>query len=278
MGAGMSFNIKCPTPFVSTDALSCVMTCPLDKKFVRQGVSGSYKCVYSPDPEITVDLVTVGSVPFDGTTLQQLQAVNPQKFAEFTAEQTRFNQALATVYANIDSATKVSDAFRDLQKAENARDQSPSAYQAARTAYYTLLKGPSWLAEERARISRAEVGPEIQQYRTAVSAAALRTQEQQKTIDVVNGIKDKVLSLKGDVKYSVNTFSDQLEKVKIQLNMANRSRKAEADTSWSWVDMALNAALIAILLYAIYTFVRRANTPRPPTIIVGTPAYTPRPV
>jgi hypothetical protein len=35
------------------------------------------------------------------------------------------------------------------------------AYQAARTAYYTLLKGPSWLAEERARISRAEVGPEI---------------------------------------------------------------------------------------------------------------------
>jgi hypothetical protein len=86
------------------------------------------------------------------------------------------------------------------------------------------------------------------------------------------------MSLKSDVKYSVNTFSDQLEKVKIQLNMTNRSRQAEVDTSWSWVDMALNAALIAILLYAVYIFVRRLNTPRPPMIVLGTPAYTPRPV
>ena len=68
----------------------------------------------------------------------------------------------------------------------------------------------------------------------------------------------KVLSLKDDFKYSVSTFSDQLEKVKIQLNMENRSRmKDEKDQTWTWVNLLLNVLLIAVLLYAVYTFVRR---------------------
>jgi hypothetical protein len=94
----------------------------------------------------------------------------------------------------------------------------------------------------------------------------VRTQEQQKTIDVVNGIKDKVLSLKDDFKYSVNTFSDQLEKVKIQLNMENRSRMKEQSTeqSWSWLDIGLNLGLVLALLYAVYTFVRRYGLTRSP--------------
>jgi hypothetical protein len=275
MGAGASFNIKCPAPFVSTDALSCVMQCPLDKKFVRQGVNGSYACVYGPNPQVSVPLVTVGSVPFDGTTLAELQAVNPQKHTEFLAERQRVEQALATVYANIDSEQKLADAFKDLQAAENARAESPQAYQAARTAYYTLLKGPAWIAEEKARIAAAEVDPEAAKYMTALSAVTLRKREQQSMIDILNGIKDKVLTLKDDVKYSVNTFSDQLEKVKIQLAMESRSKVQETDSSWAWVNLALNAALVAILLYAIVVLVRRMTAqPRPPAVLVQVPTYT----
>jgi hypothetical protein len=281
MGAGFSFNVKCPTPFVSTDALSCVMPCPTDRKFVRQGMNGAYKCVYSPDPQIAVDLVTVGSVPFDGTTLEQLQSVNSQKYTEFATEKTRFENAITVVYGNIDKQKKIEDAFKDLQAAENVRDQSPSAYQAARTAYYTLVKGPEWINEERTRIGAAEVAPEVQKYRQAVDAVNIRTQEQQKTIDVVNGIKDKVLSLKDDFKYSVNTFSDQMEKVKIQLNMTNRSREQEKDTTWDWVNLILNVLLVAVLVYAVYTFVRRYFISRPPAIPVTTiriPTYTGQPL
>jgi hypothetical protein len=58
----------------------------------------------------------------------------------------------------------LTDAFRDLQKAENVRDKSPEAYQVARTAYYTLLKGDTWLNEEKQRIAGAEVAPEVQKY------------------------------------------------------------------------------------------------------------------
>lgn len=276
MGAGFSLNIKCPQPFVSTDALSCVMPCPADKKFVRQGTAGSFKCVYSPDPSQSVDLVTVGAVPFNGTTLQQLQSVNPQKFTEFSAEQTRFENAIVTLYANIDKQKKINDAFRDLQLAENARDQSPKAYQAARTAYYLLVKGPGWIEEERARVATAVVEPQVQRYRTAVSDADARTRDQQKTLDVVNGIKDKVLSLRDDFKYSVGTLSNQVEKVRAQVNLENRTRDKEKDNTWVWVDTILNVVLVVALVYAAYTVGKRYLFPRvsPPSTVIRIPAYT----
>lgn len=268
----------CPQPFVSADALSCVMPCPTAKKFVRQGSSGgSFKCVYSPDEQYSVNLVTVGAVAFSGSTLEDLQKVNQPKHGEFLSEKDRFEKEIAVVYANIDSRKKINDAFNDLQKAENARDQSPSAYQAARTAYYTLIKGPQWINEERQRIANADVVPEVKKYQDAVVAVNVRTQEQQKTIDIVNGIKDRVLSLKDDFRYSVNTFSDQLEKVKIQLNMENRSREKERDTTWAWVDMALNAILIAVLLYAVYALASRylfAKPAIPITTSLQVPMYT----
>ena len=279
MGAGYSFNVKCPTPFVSTDALSCVMPCPAERKFNRVGMNGAYKCVYSPDPQVSVDLVTVGAVPFNGTTLEQLRAVNIQKYTEFSTEKDRFEKAITVVYANIDKQKKINDAFRDLQAAENARDQSPEAYQAARNAYYTLLKGDAWINEEKQRIAGVEVAPEVRKYRDAVNAINVRTQEQQKTIDVVNGIKDKVISLKDDFKYSVNTFGDQLEKVKVQLNMENRSRQEVKEKSWSWMDIGLNVLLVIVLLYAVYTMVRRYFIPRRPVVPTTTiriPTYTPQ--
>ena len=255
------------------------MPCPQPKKFVQRNSAEGFKCVYWPDEQKSVPLVGVGSTVFDGTTVEDLQRVNAGGAAPFLAEQERFQQELAKVYATIDKDQKLSDAFKDLQAAENARAESPSAYQAARTAYYTLLKGPAWITEERTRVGAAEVAPEVQKYRAAVAAVNTRTREQQKTIDVVNGIKDKVLSLKDDFKYSVNTFSDQLEKVKIQINMENRSRVQERDTTWTWVDLGLNVLLVAVLVYAVYTFVRRYFLAKPPPMpMIRIPTYTGQPL
>jgi hypothetical protein len=203
---------KCPSPFVSVDALSCVMPCPRDKKFEREGTSGNYKCVYTPDKQFSVNLTTVGTAVFNGVSLEDLRMQDVSKYTEFTTEKDRVDQALAVVYANIDKQQKLNDAFRDLQAAENARDKSPEAYQVARTAYYTLLRGDTWVNEERQRIANAEVEPEMQKYKTALTNIDVQNQNQQKTIDIVQGVKDKVLSLKDDFKYSVDTSVIRLKK------------------------------------------------------------------
>ena len=266
---------KCPTPFQLAAFGQCVMPCPWDKKFVRRGGPEGFKCVYWPDEEYSVTLVTVGSTAFDGTTLEDLQRKNPDEAAGFTSEKARFEQEMTKVYANMDKQKKINDAFKDLQAAENVRDKSPEAYQTARSAYYTLLKGTDWIKEERERVATAEVAPTVKKYQDAVSAINVRKTEQQKTIDIVNGIKDKVLSLKDDFKYSVNTFSDQLEKVKIQINMENRSREKESDNTWAWVDMGLNVLLVAVLVYAVYSIGRQYYTAwYKPKTIIRIPTYT----
>ena len=258
LGAVPSVLPKCPAPFVSVDALACVMPCPQEKKFVREGTNGAYKCVYTPDRQVSVTLTTVGAAMFNGTTLSDLQKIDPTRSREFTTEKDRFDREIAVAYANIDKGQKIADAFRDLQAAENARDQSPEAYQVARTAYYTLVKGQGWVNEERERVARAEVEPELQRYRDSVNALSSQTAEQKKVLDVVNGVKDKVLSLRDDFQYSVNTFQGQITKLKDQIALDTRKRIAEPETpSWGWIDVVLNIVLAALLLYAAYALYKK---------------------
>jgi hypothetical protein len=273
-------SATCPENFEDAGGGTCVVQCPRDPgyTFLRQGGSANgYRCVWEGDPTISVPLVGLAPVvieeddPYSGrASFWMTDAAGP-----FRTEYTRARDAMATAYAAIGRSKLLSDSFRQLQLAENARAEAPTAYQAARIAYYTLLKGPAWMAEEKARIAAADVAPEVAKYRASVDAIAVRTQEQQKTIDIVQGIKDKVLSLKDDVKYSVNTFSDQLEKVKIQLAMESRARpQADGSSSWEWVDLALNLLLIGALLYAIVMIVRRMYATPRPSLIIQTPTYT----
>ncbi len=273
---GASFLPKCPAPFVSADALTCVMPCPSEKKFVREGTAGSYKCVYSPDRQIAVSLTTVGAASFAGTSLSDLQKVDVARSREFSTEKDRFEREIAVAYGNIDRSQKIADAFRDLQAAENARDQSPEAYRVARTAYYTLVKGSQWINEERERVAQAEVEPEVQRYRDSVQALTNQTAEQKKVLDVVNGVKDKVLSLRDDFQYSVNTFQGQIAKLKDQITYDARKRAEEPETpAWFWVDGVLNVLLAAVLIYAAYSLYKKVMARRsmaPAVTVVTNPS------
>lgn len=257
---------KCPTPFESAGNMSCVMPCPTEKGFERLNTNGGFKCVYKADPRQTVTLKTLSAVLFSGTTLAELQKSNASGFAEFSAENDRFKNEIAVLYANIDKDTKLKDAFNGLQAAENARDTAPQAYQQARTMYYTLLKGDAWKDEEKTRISKAEVDPEINQYRFQKEDALKRFNAQRQTMDVVKGVKDRVLSLRDEFKYSVDTFSDQLGKLKNQINTERRGRmQATPPTSiWTWFDTILNIAIIGSLIYAIMAIYPKFTTPAQP--------------
>jgi len=244
---------KCPDPFTSVNAFSCLMPCPTDRQFTRQGDATGFKCVYTPDPRYSVPLSTVGAAMFQGSTIADLQASDPKRAAEFSTEQTRFTGALEVLYANIDRETKINNAFQALQAAENARGEAPMAYQQARTTYYTLLQGDRWKSTEVDRIAKQEVEPEIRQFRKNLADVQVRQSQQQQTIDVVNGLKDRVLSLKDDFKYSTDTLQRQLGKIKDQIIYDRRKRQEQStDTTWDLLDTGLNYAIIAVLLLAVW--------------------------
>jgi hypothetical protein len=244
---------KCPDPFTSVDAFSCIMPCPTDRQFTRQGDKSGYKCVYTPDPRYSVSLSTVGAAIFQGSTIADLQTADAKRAAEFSIEQTRFTGELEVLYANIDRETKIKNAFQSLQAAENARGEAPMAYQQARTNYYTLIQGDRWKSTEVDRIAKQEVEPEIRQFRKNLADVQVRQQQQQKTIDVVNGLRDRVLTLKDDFKYSTDTLQRQLGKIKDQIIYDRRKRQEQStDTTWDLLDKGLNYAIIGVLLLAVW--------------------------
>jgi len=158
-----------------------------------------------------------------------------------------------------------------LQDAENVRDKSPEAYQQARSMYYTLKDGEKWLDTERERLAKAEVDPLVRQMEQTKQTTLQQLQTQKRTIDVVNGLKDRVLSLKDAMKYSADTFTEQLHKVQDAINRDRRGRDKPTTTSlWDWVDTVLNILIVGALLYVLYkaaTVYMRMSRPRPVVLI-----------
>ena len=274
MGADFSRFPKCPTPFETSGNMTCVMPCEVDKGFERRNENGMLKCVYKPDPNYSVVLSTLGAPFFKGSTLAELKTEDAKIHADFVKEQDRVNNDFAVVYASIEKKKKLNDAFIALQAAENARDTAPDAYRTARTLYYTLLKGEDWKNEERERVSKAEVDPIIVEYKKNRDSALTKYNDQRKTVEVVTGLKDKVLSLKDEFKYSVDTFTHQLDKVQTAINMERRGRDTETKVDpWSWFDLFLNGAIVIGLLYAMSILYSKIFRRPATTLLIQQPVY-----
>lgn len=196
---------------------------------------------------------------FQGTTLESLQTENPTLYTQYLRERDRFVNELAIVDGKISKDKKLRDAFIRLQEAENVRDKTPDAYQQARSAYYTLKDGDKWVEQEKQRLLKAEVEPKAQTFIQSRQQALNQFSNQRKTIDVVNGLKDRVLSLKGELKYSADTFKDQLGKVQDAINRENRTREkpSEGVTLYDWLDTILNIAILSSLVYVVYLIARK---------------------
>lgn len=274
MGADFSRFPKCPTPFESAGNMICVMPCQVDKGFERRYEMGTAKCVYKSEPAYSLTMNVLGAPFFKGTTLDELKTEDVKVHADFVKEQDRVNNEFNVLYANIEKKKKLSDAFIALQAAENARDTAPDAYRTARTLYYTLLKGEDWKNEEKERISKAEVDPIIVEYKKNRENALSQYNNQHKTVEVVAGLKDKVLSLKDEFKYSVDTFTHQLDKVQTAINMERRGRDTETKVDpWSWFDLFLNGAIVLGLLYAASVLYSKIFRRPATTLLIQQQAY-----
>jgi hypothetical protein len=263
-------SFTCPTEFIMApgSGMACMIKCPEQKNYKLSSNGAMLSCSYIGDPTITVQLNTVPAYigqPASYTTL-------PNKDV-YRTELERFARDLAVTDANIDKAFKVKTAYDKLQMAENARDQSPDAYDRARVAYYTLVKGDKWIDEERQRIANVEAQPVVNTLIAKRNDLDSQIGQQQSTIDIVNGVKDKVLSVEDDLQYSVSAFEKQIENVRNQINMDKKKQIVTAKQAGSWVNSLLNwlialTTLIAIVFIVRYIIRRRSafSTPASPPV------------
>lgn len=260
---------ECPVGFVPYQG-ACVRECPQNQfSFVTD--NNQPRCVFKSEPSKSVTLVPVTAVFQERgkplPTLETLRSSDPSRYALFKNEADRVEGELAVILSQIDKNKQLEDAFRSLQQAENVRDQSPEAYEKARIGYYSLKNGPEWIEQEKERIAKVDVEPEISQYRTNYNAIQSRQQNQQRTQDIMKSVREGVLTLKDDFKYTTGVFKEQIENLKNQINIERRGReKPDTDTTefYKWVDALLNLFILAGLIYAVFLFWRKlGGSPQP---------------
>lgn len=253
---------NCPSGFQVNPAqgTTCVAQCPDNKGFETAVVDGMPACRYKNDKTVFVKLMSVQGVPASGNnssaplSLDDIRRKNPQLYNQYKQAQENFDKEFPVAYSKIEKQRRIADAFNDLQAAENVRDQSPQAYQDARIRYYTLVKGNGWVDEEKQRITTSEVVPKIAQYMASYEDMNTRITQQQQTLDVVNNVTDRVISMKDEFAFATNTFSKQIGELKNQINIERKNRKEE---NQSWIDFLLNILVVVAGIAAIIVLARK---------------------
>lgn len=254
---------NCPSGFQLSPSgnWTCVHECPRQQGFDLLKLNGTTSCVYRDRPEVSFPLQEVPSINTQGQIITVDQITNPGLKAPFQTAIEDYNKNSAIALGKIAKDVQIADAFRELQIAENVRDKSPQAYQDARIRYYTLVNGESWVNEERERIAKAEVTPKLQEFVSVYDDLNQRSQQQQKTMEVANGVKDKLLSMKDDFELTTGAFAKQLNALKSQIQIEKKASAFQTAEVLSWVGTLLNVLLVLVLIVAIVVIVRRLRTP-----------------
>jgi archaellum component FlaC len=79
---------------------------------------------------------------------------------------------------------------------------------------------------------------------------------QQKSIDTMNNIQDKVGGIKDDLVFSVKTFKKQINDIRNQINIDQHEQVKKVNETVSWLDSILNFLIIVALLVAIVAVFR----------------------
>lgn len=227
----------------------CVPACPRDKGFELVNEGGQLVCRYLADTSVKYNIqpvmaVTTRTQGGDRLTLEELQSVDPQLYADYQNQQRAATTALTNTLANLGQERQLADAFRRLQEMENIRDRDPQAYQDARVAYYTLKNGEGWREEEAARIAGAEVGPQKAEYRRVLSETLERKSETDRVLEAVKGVKDNVITMR-------DMFETQVKRLKDAVLIEKKNRMSDAIEHWTLLDGLLNVVIGVIAVLAV---------------------------
>jgi hypothetical protein len=219
-------------------------------------------CTHKTDKTATVQLMPTPTYSVHPQWVSHASRISYTGYPEshrgaYEAEFKRFNDALAVEDAKIDKTTKLATAFNKLQESENARDTAPDAYQTARVAYYTLLKGDTWINEEKNRVANTEAQPVINNFLDKYKSLQYTRSRQQAVIDSMNNVKQSVLGVKDDLDFSVSNFQKHIEDIKNQINKDKRDQDIQLSKATTWIEVLLNwlialASLIAIFFLGRY--------------------------
>ena len=249
-------QFKCPAETTNGAApLSCVMSCPTG--FELRMVDGAQRCVSTVDSNVTVHLTALAAVSRtvgdnSSFSISDLRESHPDEYTRYSAEKTRFAHEMDAARGQISRAAEIAAAATALQNAAPGE-----ATDLAKAKYMELTGDPDTAAYTAEQAASAAAQKGVDRFISEYQFLANQATQQQSTLDLIRGVKDKLLTVKDDMEFSVGTFGKQVEDIRNQININKRKREQAMDYG-KWLSMALNVAIVAALVFALFVFGRKA--------------------
>lgn len=273
--------MSCPAEYTLTPAgTACTATCPPSFERTKTD-SGEFQCRAISDPTIVIPLLPMPLLSQGVTFSVTADTANTATWANtYRDDYKKFTGNVTTAQGKMNNKKQADTLFQKMQDAANGT--SPDAYEAARVAYYSFTSGNEWVTKEKNRIAVNEAQPLIDNYKLQYDQLQRLKNQQKSTIDVVNGVKDNLLSVQDDLEFGVKSFGKQIEDIRNQININKHTKESvlpsTVPTTYAgWWDAILNLLMVVASCVAIYSVVMyMLRPPAPPRPIFPPPAF-PRP-
>lgn len=132
-------------------------------------------------------------------------------------------------------------------------DSDPAGYEKARIAYFTLLNGPGWLAQEKGRIAKEEVEPVLSSYTTQFNA--MKSEQQTGSIfsNLATALKSQEAADEQSNQYLKKKLAAEKDKAETSDRLAQLGGGESTSPYISWVIDFIIAILGLFVAYKVYT-------------------------
>jgi hypothetical protein len=117
---------------------------------------------------------------------------------------------------------RIQRALKAFQDAARNRTKDPDAFEAAKTRYYFLTKGPEWLEQEKQRILSEKLDPVVADYRDQFNSLDTEEKVQSAYTDSIAAIRDKQDTLRGSAERQSSFFQRLIENESAQKSAFDR--------------------------------------------------------
>lgn len=132
-------------------------------------------------------------------------------------------------------------------------DSDPAGYEKARIAYFTLLNGPGWLAQEKSRIAKEEVEPVLSSYRTQFNAMKGEQQTGHIFSNLATALNSQQIADEQSNQYLKKQLTAEKDKAQTSDRLVQLSgTTAQPSPYISWAIDIILALLGLFVAYKIY--------------------------
>lgn len=143
-----------------------------------------------------------------------------------------------------------------LDTATTTKDSDPEGYEKARVAYYTLLEGNTWLANEKDTIAKQEIEPVLTDYSNRYNDLKDRKEQHDIFVNLAATLENQAKTGEEELSF----LNKKIATEKVDTDVLNRltQLKGSPTPQFDWILYLLYGIIGIFGVYVLYLLITKA--------------------